>query len=63
MYIIEQKAIDMSIEEFKKWDIPQGWDIVRMSGEETVKPGPYYVGSSREMIFNIHVVIQKGKYE
>jgi hypothetical protein len=56
MLELDQKIIEMTYEEFKKWNVPEGYRVTHMTGEEKlVWPG------SIDRYFNIHVVLQKEK--
>jgi starvation-inducible outer membrane lipoprotein len=55
----EHRFLHMSMEEFKTWEVPTGWHIVRMGGEwqrsaPSVNPG------AKEWYFDIRVTIEKG---
>ena len=53
MLEIDQKIVEMSYDEFKKWDIPQGYKVTHMTGEERVGwPG------SMDRYFMVHIVLQ-----
>ena len=54
MLEVDQKIVEMSYDEFKKWDVPQGYKVMRMSGEETV-----IWSRGSDSYFNIRVVLQK----
>ena len=54
MYEIEQKKIGMTLEEFKKYDVPEGWRMTMISGEEKRgRPG------SMDRYFVVRVYLEK----
>jgi hypothetical protein len=54
MYEKDQKIIDMTVEEFKKYNMPEGWKMAYLSGEE--KRG--WPGSLDD-VFMVHVVLER----
>lgn len=54
MHEIEQKILDMTLDEFKVWEVPKGWKMTYLSGEEKLGwPG------SLDRYFMMHVVLIK----
>jgi hypothetical protein len=50
----DQKIVDMTVDQFKKYKIPTGWKMVYLSGEEKrVWPGLL------DYVFMIHVVLER----
>lgn len=56
MNIVDQRVIDMTLEEFKMFKIPEGYRMSYLSGEEKLgRPG------ALDTYFMIHVVLRKEK--
>lgn len=54
MHEIEQKILDMTLDEFKVWEVPKGWKMMYLSGEEKLGwPG------SLDCYFRMRVVLIK----
>jgi hypothetical protein len=52
----DQKIIDMRFEELKDYQVPEGWKMAYLSGEEKMGwPG------SMDKYFMVHVVLEKIK--
>lgn len=56
MLELDQKIMEMSYDEFKKWEIPKGYKVMHMTGEETV-----IWSRGSDSYFNIRIVLQKEK--
>lgn len=56
MYEINQKILNMTFEEFKKWEVPEGYKLAYMSGEEK-----YGWPDSLDKYINIRVILEKEK--
>lgn len=53
-----QKNIAMTLDEFRKWDMPKGWKMIDVSGEEKRgRPG------SMDRYFMVYVMLQKREYD
>lgn len=60
MYEEQQcRYLHMSLEEFKKWKVPEGWSITSMNAK-WVKAAPSYSLDYVEWYFDVRVIIKKG---
>lgn len=61
MYETTQKILKMNLEEFKKWEVPKGWELMYANGHKvypTVSMIPEYNNSP---YFEMTVTIEKEK--
>lgn len=56
MYEVNQKILKMTLEEFKKYEVPDGWKLLHVGGHEK-----YGWPGSLDVYFEMSVTIQKEK--
>lgn len=59
MHEIEQKILDMTLEEFKEWEVPKGWKLLHVSGHKKQTAQLAYSGG--QWYFSMCVTIEKEK--
>lgn len=53
------KILHMTLDELKKWEVPEGWALIRMGGEWRMT-APSVMPGHKDWEFDVRVTIAKG---